>query len=476
MKVENIDVGKSIKSAEDILEKDTTVSFAVKTAIKLLITIITILVNRLNLNSSNSSKPPSSDPNREKKKRAKSKKKPGGQNGHEGSTLKPVSNPDEIIDLSIDKQQLPQGKKFEAAGYIARQVVDIKIYRHITEYRAEALRSESGEKYVAEFPYWITRPIQYGTSVKIEAVNFSAYQLVPYKRIQEQFQGYNIPISTGTIYSFNEEAASLLRTLGFENIAKQALINSEKIHSDETGINLNGKKQWLHSASNEQWSWFEAHEKRGTEAMEAIGILPNFKGLLVHDHWKPYFKYGTKHSLCNAHHLRELIRAYEQDNQEWAQKMLLFLEKLNDEVNQSVYGMLINPDIIELRKAEYRKILEEGKFECPLPPKEKGKRVRKGKSRNLLERLEKYEDETLRFMYNPIAPFTNNQGERDIRMNIVQQKISGCFRGEDGMKNSLLIRSYISTCIKNNMSAHEALEVLFNKRLPDFMQNEYDTS
>ena len=103
--------------------------------------------------------------------------------------------------------------------------------------------------------------------------------------------------------------------------------------SDETGINIGGKRLWLHGASNEAWSWFSPHEKRGCEAMDDIGILPLFSGLLIHDHWKSYFSYECDHSLCNSHHDRELTRAFEQDNQQWAEKMRNFLLDLNKEVN-----------------------------------------------------------------------------------------------------------------------------------------------
>jgi hypothetical protein len=60
--------------------------------------------------------------------------------------------------------------------------------------------------------------------------------------------------------------------------------------------------------------------------------------------------------------------------------------------------------------------------------------LKRSKARNLLERLREYEDDVLRFLGDPRVPFTNNQGERDIRMLKVQQKISGCFRSADGAR------------------------------------------
>jgi transposase len=333
MTLNKVSIVQAMNNAKNALANDKTISLATKLAMELLITLLSILVARLHLNSSNSSKPPSLDPDRKKTSRKKSNRPKGGQHGHNGTTLMPVDDPDEVVDLTIDKEQLPTNVNYQENGYVARQVVDIKISRFITEYRAEILADNNGKQYIAEFPAGITRPIQYGSSVKANVTYLSAYQLIPCERLQEQFKNeYGIPISTGSICNFNTEAAAIIGEL-FEPIAKHALINSAVAHADETGANLEGKKIWLHNLSNDKWTWLEANSKRGSAAMDEIGIIPAFNGVLCHDHWKPYFKYGCAHSLCNAHHLRELTFAFEEDGQEWANSMKLFLLALNKEVN-----------------------------------------------------------------------------------------------------------------------------------------------
>lgn len=480
MKIDNINIQETLEKAKEALEKDKKVSKTVRVFMNLLITIISILVNKLNLNSSNSSKPPSTDNSAMKKKRKKkTKKKPGGQKGHIGTTLEQVEDPDEIQDLKIDKRILPRDKTYDPDGYIARQVVNIIISRKIIEYRAEAIIDNDGNKYIAEFPEGITRPIQYGASVKANAVYLSVYQLIPYERIQNQFRDeYGIPISTGSIYNFNAEASNKLLALGFDASVKNALIKSSVAHADETGINLNGTSIWLHNFSNEQWTWFEPHVKRGSEAMDDIGIIPKFKGTLCHDHWRPYFTYlDLIHSLCNSHHLRELTRAHEQDGQKWALKMHDFLEALNKEVHKSKKNKLSVAKIKE-RRSQYRKILLQGGKECPEVKPEPGKKrkPKQTKARNLLDRLRDFEDDVLRFMVDAEVPFTNNQGERDIRMVKVQQKISGCFRSMEGAANFCRVRSYLSTCQKNGVSASIALEMVFDGILPEFIQKELDST
>jgi len=243
-------------------------------------------------------------------------------------------------------------------------------------------------------------------------------------------------------------------------------------HTDETSINVNGEKIWLHNCSNEQWTWLEPHNKRGCKAIDDIDILPNFKGRLCHDHWKPYYQYNQcMHCLCNSHHLRELTRAFEQDDQKWAGEMIKFLVKLNNEVDETKDNMLAG-NVSMRRRKEYRAILAKGEHECPevKPPPGKKRKPKQSKSRNLLNRLRAFEDDVLRFMVDPLVPFTNNLGERDLRMIKVQQKISGCFKTIETAKMFCTIRSYLSTCDKNDISATNALDLLFQGKLPEFLE------
>ncbi|MCP4007950.1 MAG: transposase, partial [Proteobacteria bacterium] len=201
------------------------------------------------------------------------------------------------------------------------------------------------------------------------------------------------------------------------------------------------------------------------------GVLPGFKGILVHDHWKPYYKMDCSHALCNAHHIRELTRAWEQDEQQWAQNLKKLLETINSKVIDA--GGALDAKQAQKYRQQYRKLIKKGEIECPEPtrPKKKGKRgrIKKSKSRNLLERLRDYENDVLRFMENELVAFSNNLGENDIRMTKVQQKISGCFRSIDGAKIFCRIRSYLSTCRKQGVKSSRALDLLFSGRLPEFM-------
>jgi transposase len=247
------------------------------------------------------------------------------------------------------------------------------------------------------------------------------------------------------------------------------------MHSDETGINIDGKNRWLHNASNSAYTYFYPHSKRGGEALEEIGIIAAFNGILCHDHWKSYYKhYGGRHSLCNAHHLRELERAAEQEKQQWAAKMIALLREINNAVHDAGGCLdLLESEVYRLR---YRALLDEAEAECP-PPDESQRNGRRGrlarsKARSLLERLRGYECDVLRFMVEKEVPFSNNQAENDLRMTKVQQKISGCFRSWEGAKIFCRIRSYLSTCRKQGVTASEGLRLLFEGKFPAFMQEQ----
>ena len=259
----------------------------------------------------------------------------------------------------------------------------------------------------------------------------------------------------------------------FEDKAKDELAAGKLVHADETGINIGGKRHWLHGVSSDRWTLYHPHEKRGTDAMNDMDILPRFKGILCHDHWKPYYKYDCTHALCNAHHIRELTRAWEQDGQKWAKELQSLLETINCKVIDA--GGVLDAEKSAKYRKKYRELLQQAEKECPEPvrPKKKGKRgrIKKSKSRNLLERLRDYEEDVLRFMDIDFVPFTNNLGENDIRMTKVQQKISGCFRSIEGARIFCRVRSYLSTCRKQGVKSSQALELLFTGKLPNFMTN-----
>lgn len=471
MTIEDIKIEEAIERVRKLLSKEKGISPALKAAIEVIILALTLVCRRLGINSSNSSKPPAQDPNRKKGKK-RNGKKPGGQNGHTGKTLEKVDDPDETIEHKIAGcERCHEDLSLqETEGYETRQVFDVEIKKIVIEHKAEIKTCGGcGSVNMGKFPWEVSKSVQYGSGVKSLSTYMSLYQLIPYKRVEDFFiDQIGLPISSGSIFNFNMEAYSKLQE--FEAQVKEKLLDSPLNHCDETGININGGKGWLHCLSNSRWTYFYPHLRRGSEAMDEMGVLPMYAGTLCHDHWKPYYSYDCTHALCNAHHLRELECAYEQDKQQWARLMKDLLVEINKTVNKSG-GELPEIEIKRYQKG-YRAILTQGEKECPVPEKVKGKRGRpkKSKSRNLLERLQDFEEDALRFMKVQFVPFTNNQAENDIRMTKVQQKISGCFRSMDGAKIFCRVRSYLSTARKKSVSSHHALRMLFIGTLPKFAE------
>jgi transposase len=245
------------------------------------------------------------------------------------------------------------------------------------------------------------------------------------------------------------------------------LIHSDVAHFDETGMRCEGKLHWLHSASTSKLTFFGIHPKRGTDAMTAFGILPFFRGVSVHDHWDPYFTFeDCPHALCNSHILRELTFLDEVLNESWAGRMKKTLLKLQKRVErakargQLSFSMMTKISFLQ----EYETVLKAGfRLHRSDPKSVSGKRgpVKQTKGKNLLDRLRDFNLAVLRFMHDFRVPFTNNQGEQDIRMNKVKQKISGCFRRFSGAQIFCRIRSYLSTIRKQGQNSLEACHAIF---------------
>ena len=171
MKIEDIDVDSSINSVKELLRKEKDLSPALRSALEVLLVLVALLLNRITLNSKNSSKPPSTDPNRKKSsKKGTSDRKPGGQKGHNGTTLDPVDDPDDVSEIRVDRRTLPKGSQYREVGHESRQVIDIDISRFVIEYRAQILEDNQGNRFVASFPEGVNRPVQYGLNLKANAV------------------------------------------------------------------------------------------------------------------------------------------------------------------------------------------------------------------------------------------------------------------------------------------------------------------
>ena len=419
------------------------------------------LERRLGLNSSNSGKPPSSDglkkPARVTSLRERSSKKPGGQKGHKGETLRQVTDPNEVVDHYPSACSMcGAGLEPETSlGHSARQVFDLPEPQPlvVTEHRAhDCPCAACGAKTRAPFPDGVNAPVQYGARTKSFVIYLLHYQLLPEDSLAELMADlFGVKIAAATIARMSRTCAERLR--GFAETVRDLVAGAPVKHMDETGFRIGGRTQWLHVASTVLLTFYRVCARRGS-------LLANVTGIVVHDHWKPYYTMqGVLHALCNAHHLRELKALVEIEKEEWARKMQRLLHRACYTANRArERGVPLKPRLIECFERRYDAILAEGlhfhEAQAPLARAAiKGAGKRRGRvprrtGHNLLLRLATRKQDTLRFLHDPTVPFTNNQAERDGRMMKLRQKISGGFRSSEGAMDFALIRSFLSTAKK----------------------------
>lgn len=431
------------------------------------------LEGRLSKDSHNSSKPPSSDGlgKRTKSLRSKSEKPSGGQAGHSGQTLEWRSEPD-VVECHPVEVCSGCGTSLATVAVeevIARQVFDLPPTEiKVTEHQVEVKSCpHCGQVNKGSFPPEAKTVVQYGPRLKSMMVYLMEGQLLPSNRVCEVLtELFGVTVSEGTLYSNREQCFECLATIEAE--IKQAIQDLAVAHFDETGLRVNKQLWWLHVASTNGLTYYFVHGKRGREAMNEMGILPEFRGHAVHDGLQSYQGYDCEHVLCNAHHLRELQYILEQYEQPWTFQMSLLLVSIHHWV-ETLKGEGENAlpvGDLAVIEARYQAILEAGFAANPLPEEVKTRTKKRGRPkrsppRNLLERLQKHQGAVLAFMQNFALPFDNNQAERDLRMMKLKQKISGSFRAADGARQFCRIRGYLATLRKQGLNVLDALFSLF---------------
>lgn len=437
------------------------------------------LRRQLGQNSNNSSKPPSSDGYRKPKPkslREKSGKKPGGQKGHSGVHMSVPHKADKV------EQHIPakcstcpnlscciaSGKVF-ACGE-KRYVVEALVTTMVIEHQSlKAVACPNGEKKLkGEFPENVKAYVQYGNSFTVMAGLLSTTGAVSLNRIQTLLRAmFDISLSQGTISSMVERCATMVSPV-MEQV-KEYLKNTDRANFDETGVRTKGKLYWVHNSSNDKFTYQTINKKRGSEGIEANGIASSFKGIAVHDCWSSYWNFDNigKHAVCGAHLLRELNGVIDNEkDHSWAERFKKLLLDMKKSKETAIAKGLkeLEKQILEKFDRKYDLIMYLANKECPPPApiEKKGRgRIKKGKTRSLIERLVKLKDSVCLFIKDFAAPFDNNLAERDLRNIKTKSKVSGCFRSENGAQNYLTVMSYLGTARKHGINSFQALTEAF---------------
>src|SRR5205085_4655336 len=372
---------------------------------------------RLAKDSHNSSLPPSSDRfvRQPKSLRTKSEKKTGGQEGHPGTTLQFSKAPDEVIEhrVSVCASCQHDLREVEACVTLRRQVVDMPAPRLIVqEHRAEQKQCPRCQHItLAAFPPAVAAPIQYGPLIGAAAVYLTQQQLLPLERTCEVLRDLvGVQMSEGTVGELIKRTAAEL--VPVEQQIKEALIAAAVIHQDETGVSVAGKRYWEHVTSTATLTHYQVHQSRGQDALNAIGILPVFKGISIHDAWASYFLYDCEHALCLVHLLRELVFQAEEQGAVWAadlKELLLSMKQATQQAREQGKRWLDPLEVLDWEIA-FLRVLDEGDHVTPramAPPGTKG-RIKQSAARNLLDRLRKHQKAVFYFLEDLRVEFDND--------------------------------------------------------------------
>ncbi len=427
------------------------------------------LEERVKRNPRNSSMPPSQEgfskpPVANRAQRRAEKRRQGKQPGDEGRHLAQVKDPTQVFvhepiacpDCGADLSSA------EVVGEDVRQVFEVEVRRHVTEHRMQRRRCTCGCEAVAEAPEEATAPACYGPGIRALACYLAVFQHIPYDRMAQFFSDVlGLSVSTGALVKMVQEGGGRLGF--FSDVVRDLLKEAPAVHFDETGARVTGRLHWVHVASTALLTLVECHQRRGTVAMDAMGVIAKMTGVAVHDGWKPYRAYDVVHALCNAHHLRELDNIGVVWDQGWANEMIDLLIAARDAVETAkAEGKdRLDDSVLRSIRVRYGRLVQKGWAANPAP--EVGKRSGYAKkAANLLVRLDTQRHDVLRFATDFNVGFTNNQAERDVRMVKVQQKISGSWRSIEGARAYCAIRSYISTMKKQNADVIDGLRQLFD--------------
>jgi transposase len=423
---------------------------------------------RLGQTPRNSSKPPSSEgldkpPPRPRSLRKRSGRKPGGQDGHEGTTLAQVARPDrEVRHEPACCGRCGAGLAGRpVTGVERRQVFDMpEVKITVIEHQLMERECGCGHRTKGAAPQGAEAPVQYGPRIAAAIVYLYIGQSLSKQRTAQALAELSgIPLSSGTVAGITARAAGRLGR--FLEHAREQIAGSEVAGFDETGFRVDGRLHWVHCARTGKYTLLTVHPRRGIEAMEAMGILPSFTGIAIHDAWAPYDTYTTPdHQLCCAHALRELqavTDATAEGQWCWATQAAEALTAMQELVAEAIsQGRdVIDPAALAAQVHLYRSAALAGASQTAA---RSGPLMKKHNA--LARRLLDRQDDYLRFTRDWRVSPDNNGSERDIRMTKLRQKVSGCLRTLAGARQFCAICSYLSTAAKHGLSFFAALVML----------------
>ena len=418
------------------------------------------LKSQINKDSDNSSTPPSSDIKPNKKipnNRKTTSNKVGGQKGHKGCHLSKKDVEDKIVTKEYKHEIINIGEKTNK--YISKYILDVEVNVIAKEYRF--YQNEQG-KY--NIPKEFKIDVQYGPEIKTLCTILNAEGIVAINKLTDFVSSIShgkLNISNGSIVNFTQELVTNSNSI-MKRI-EEKILNSNLMHTDATTARCENKNMCVRNYSTDKYTLLKATYGKSKKYMDETGILPKYTGSLLHDHETLMYNYGTKHGECNVHILRYLNGNYENAENSWCKEVSSFLCSLNEYkkrlMSQNIFS--IGYKNLERYSLRYDEIINKGfKENQKVTSKFYAKEEKK-----LLNRLKKYKENHLLFIYDFKIPFDNNLSERELRHVKCKQKISGFFKSKKGLQNYLDIKSIIITCKKQSLDFYSIIRNVF-KNIP----------
>ncbi len=353
-------------------------------------------------------------------------------------------------------------------GHERRTRIDIlfeKVVSHVDAEIKQCPHCQAQTK--GQFPADLSGPLQYGPGIRAYVLNLLIAQMLSLKRVQQSIRTLiGLAVSQATLLKYVMQLHHALAA--WEQAAMEQILALPAMHVDETSLRVNKRNHWIHVCSSGEITLKFLHPKRGRAAIEAIGVIPRYGGVVIHDCWASYLAYDQcGHGLCGAHLLRELTFIVDANGYPWAAHMKRLLQQTCCLVAKRKSKKLTQGEYKNLQK-RYRTILTQGEKELPpIPSRQNGKRGRIAKSdaHNLWERLKQHEAAVLLFAKLSPVSFTNNRAERDLRMSKVKQKVSGCFRTSQYAEAYCRISSYLQTMANQGYNPLVAIQLAFSGQL-----------
>ena len=431
------------------------------------IIVAVLLTKKVRKNSSNSGLPPSNDIGSHN-----DRNKPGDfDRNKRGSQVENtrVVETKETVGPSECKACDTKLSDVEVYETQEREKIDIvyEVIKHAVVSEVK-ICPECGTKNKGKFPKGMDGKVRYGIGIKATIINFLCVQMVSLERVQEHLKGIlGRLISQAVMLKYIAQFSASLEE--WEGVMMDKLLHAPYLHVDETSLKVDKKNHWIHTYSQGDITLKFVHQKRGTEAIDDIGIIPRYGGVIIHDCYASYFTYeNVDHALCGGHLLRELKFIEESTGDRWATNMKKLLQEAAMTVSKRRSLRVLYEEEFKKLQANYRNILTRAEKELPPFPERQGKkgRLKHTDAQNLWVRFKEHEASILRFARDRNIDFTNNRAERDIRGSKVKQKVSGCFRTLEYARHFCRISSYIKSMRYKGYSAMEALMLALQGNIP----------